>query len=134
AETDRALRIIADHARGATFLIADGVLPGNEGRAYVLRRILRRAIRAARKLGRERPFLAEVSGVVIDQFAAHHPELRERQTQIARVLTHEEESFGRTINAGIGRFQALVDEWAKTHAAEETVARMLPGREVFRLY
>ncbi|HEU0115688.1 MAG TPA: alanine--tRNA ligase, partial [Thermomicrobiales bacterium] len=133
AETDRALRIVADHARGATFLVADGVLPGNEGRAYVLRRILRRAIRAGRKLGLERPFLAEVASVVVEQFAGHHPELRERQSQIARVLTHEEESFGRTINAGIGRFQALVEEWAKNHA-EETVARVLPGREVFRLY
>ena len=69
-EIDRALRIIADHARGGTFLIADGVLPGNEGRSYVLRRILRRAIRAGRKLGLEEPFLAAVAGVVIDQFAA----------------------------------------------------------------
>ena len=134
-ETDRSLRIIADHARGATFLIADGVLPGNEGRAYVLRRILRRAIRAGRKLGLDKPFLAEVSGVVVEQFAHHHPELRDRQRQIARVLTHEEESFGRTIAAGIGRFQALVEELARTAAADgETVAQMLPGREVFRLY
>jgi alanyl-tRNA synthetase len=82
----------------------------------------------------ERPFLAEVASVVVEQFAGHHPELRERQSQIARVLTHEEESFGRTVNAGIGRFQALVEEWAKNHADEETVARVLPGREVFRLY
>src|SRR5690606_13915833 len=95
-EADRALRIIADHARGATFLIADGVLPGNEGRSYVLRRILRRAVRAGRKLGLERPFLAEISQVVIDQFGHHHPELLDRQRQIERVLTHEEESFGRT--------------------------------------
>jgi alanyl-tRNA synthetase len=134
-ETDRALRIIADHMRGSTFLIADGVLPGNEGRNYVLRRILRRAIRSGRKLGLEGYFLADIAGVVIQQFAHHHPELTERRSQIERVLTHEEESFGRTLNAGIGRFQALVDDLAKSAAKEgETVARILPGREVFRLY
>ncbi len=134
-ETDRALRIIADHTRGATFLIADGVLPGNEGRNYVLRRILRRAIRSGRKLGLEGNFLADVAGVVIQQFAHHHPELTERRSQIEKVLTHEEDSFGRTLNAGIGRFQALVDDLARTAAKEgETVARVLPGKEVFRLY
>ena len=87
------------------------------------------------QLGLDKPFLAEVSGVVVEQFAHHHPELRDRQRQIARVLTHEEESFGRTIAAGIGRFQALVEELARTAAADgETVAQALPGREVFRLY
>ena len=135
AETDRALRIIADHARGGTFLIADGVLPGNEGRSYVLRRILRRAIRAGRKLGLEEPFLAGVAGVVIAQFAHHHRELTDRRSQIEKVLTHEEESFGRTLNAGMARFQTLTDELARQAAERgETVARTLPGREVFRLY
>jgi alanyl-tRNA synthetase len=134
-EIDRALRIIADHVRGATFLIADGVLPGNEGRSYVLRRILRRAIRAGRKLGLEEPFLAAVAGVVIDQFAHHHRELSDRRVQIERVLAHEEESFGRTLSAGMARFQALVEDLARDAAAQgETVARVLPGREVFRLY
>ncbi len=134
-ETDRALRIIADHARGGTFLIADGVLPGNEGRSYVLRRILRRAIRAGRKLGLEEPFLAGVAGVVIDQFAHHHRELTDRRGQIEKVLTHEEESFGRTLSAGMARFQTLVEELARKAAGQgETVARTLPGREVFRLY
>lgn len=135
ADVDRALRIIADHARGGTFLIADGVLPGNEGRSYVLRRILRRAIRAGRKLGLERPFLAEMAGAVIAKFAQHHPELSERRSQIERVLQHEEESFGRTLSAGMARFQALVADLA-VQAAErgETVANVLPGREVFRLY
>ena len=134
-ETDRALRIIADHARGGTFLIADGVLPGNEGRSYVLRRILRRAIRAGRKLGLEEPFLAGVAGVVIDQFAHHHRELTDRRGQIEKVLAHEEESFGRTLSAGMARFQTLVEELARNAAEQgETVARTLPGREVFRLY
>ena len=136
AEIDRALRIIADHARGGTFLIADGVLPGNEGRSYVLRRILRRAIRAGRKLGLEKPFLAEVAGVVIDQFAHHHPRAEPTAArQIEKVLAHEEESFGRTLSAGMARFQALVEDLAREAAAQgETVARILPGREVFRLY
>src|SRR5215212_7331670 len=121
--------------RGWTFLIADGVLPGNEGRSYVLRRILRRAIRAGRKLGLEEPLLAAVAGVVIDQFAHHHRELSDRRVQIERVLVHEEETFGRTLSAGMARFQALVEDFARDAAAQgETVARVLPGREVFRLY
>jgi alanyl-tRNA synthetase len=134
-ETDRALRIIADHARGGAFLIADGVLPGNEGRSYVLRRILRRAIRAGRKLGLDEPFLAGVAGVVVEQFAHHHPELTERRPQIEKVLAHEEESFGRTLSAGMARFQDLVEDLARVAAEQgETVANVLPGREVFRLY
>ena len=106
-EHDRALRVIADHSRGATFLISDGVLPGNEGRSYVLRRILRRAIRHGRKLGLDKPFLAQMAEIVIEEFGDEHPNLRERQRTIARVLTHEEETFGRTLTAGMGRFQAL---------------------------
>ncbi|MFT4040644.1 MAG: alanine--tRNA ligase [Thermomicrobiales bacterium] len=134
-EHDKALRIIADHARGGTFLIADGVLPGNEGRSYVLRRILRRAIRAGRKLGLEKPFLADMAGIVTQQFATHHPELVERRSQIEKVLQHEEESFGRTLNAGMARFEALVADLAAQASAQgETVASVLPGREVFRLY
>ena len=134
-EIDRALRIIADHARGGTFLIADGVLPGNEGRSYVLRRILRRAIRAGRKLGLEDPFLAGVAGVVIDQFAHHYRELSDRRVQIEKVLAHEEESFGRTIDAGTIRFHATA-KMVIAAAAErgETVANTFPGREAFRLY
>jgi alanyl-tRNA synthetase len=128
AETDTALRVIADHVRGGTFLISDGVLPGNEGRSYVLRRILRRASRHGRKLGLERPFLAEMAGVVIEQFAEHYPNLRERQSQIERVLTHEEESFGRTLTTGMSRFQALASSLA------EKGVSALPGDEVFRLY
>ena len=132
---DAALRVIADHARGGTFLIGDGVLPGNEGRAYVLRRILRRAVRHGRKLGLEKPFLAEMAGVVVDQFAGFHPELRERQGQIERVLGHEEASFGRTLASGLGRFQTLVSEIEKAaDPSGETVAQTLPGDEAFKLY
>jgi alanyl-tRNA synthetase len=127
-EHDVSLRIIADHTRGATFLISDGVLPGNEGRSYVLRRILRRAIRNGRKLGLDKPFLADMAGVVIDQFGDHYPNLRERRSQIERVLTHEEESFGRTLTTGMNRFQALA-----AHLIEEGRS-VVPGEEAFRLY
>jgi alanyl-tRNA synthetase len=106
-DVDRALRIIADHARGGTFLIADGVLPGNEGRSYVLRRILRRAIRAGRKLGLEDPFLAAVAGVVINQFAHHHRELSDRRAQIpgtrrGELRAHVERGHGSFSDAGRG--------------------------------
>jgi alanyl-tRNA synthetase len=136
-QTDRALRIIADHTRGSTFLISDGVLPGNEGRSYVLRRLLRRAIRQGRQLGLTKPFLAEMAGIVIDQFGADYPALRERRGQIERVLTHEEESFGRTLATGMTRFQALVEELKSdttAPGAPEVSVLRIPGEEAFRLY
>ena len=126
--TDRSLRIIADHIRGAIFLIGDGVLPGNEGRSYVLRRLLRRAVRSGRQLGLERPFLAEMADVVIAQFGEAYPEIRNRRSQIARVLTHEEETFGRTLNTGVARFAALAE------SVKSGGATVVPGDEVFRLY
>ncbi len=125
---DRALRVIADHTRASTFLISDGVLPGNEGRSYVLRRVLRRAVRHGRQLGLDKPFLAEMAGMVIDAFGDHYPNLRERRAQIERVLTYEEESFGRTLTSGIGRFQTL----AAALAGHDHPT--LPGEEVFKLY
>ncbi len=134
-ESDVALRVIADHSRGATFLISDGVLPGNEGRSYVLRRILRRAIRYGRGLGLTQPFMAEMARVVIGQFGDQYPSLIERQRQIEKVLTHEEETFGRTLNTGIHRFQ---DEVAKLRAAApagtEVMQLTVPGAVAFRLY
>ena len=144
-ETNRALRVIADHVRGSTFLVSDGVLPGNEGRSYVLRRILRRAVRSGRRLGLDRPFLAEMAGVVIDQFGADYPVLVERRSQIERVLTHEEESFGRTLRQGEGRFLELVERERRTSAAVEAgeggdllsegrSAGVISGDDAFRLY
>jgi len=128
ADVDRALRVIADHARSSTFLISDGVLPGNEGRAYVLRRILRRAIRHGRRLGLDKPFMADMAHVVIAQFASDYPNLIERRSQIERVLTHEEETFGRTLSNGIGRFEALAT------SLSESASSVVPGIEAFRLY
>src|SRR4029453_201527 len=106
-QTDRALRVIADHTPGPAFLLSGGALPGNEGRSSVLRRPPRRAIRHGRQLGLTKPFLADMAGVVIDQCGDDYPNLRERRGQIERVLTHEEESFGRTLATGMSRFQAV---------------------------
>jgi alanyl-tRNA synthetase len=127
-KVDRSLRVVADHIRGGTFLIADGVLPGNEGRSYVLRRILRRAIKNGRQLGIDKPFLSDLAEVVIAQFADNYPELRERRSQIIKVLNHEEQTFRRTLSTGMGRFQALADSISATGGT------VVPGDEVFRLY
>jgi alanyl-tRNA synthetase len=97
---------VADHIRGAVFLIGDGVLPGNEGRSYVLRRILRKAIRHGRKLGIDSSFLPELAEIVIEQFDAEYRELADRRSQILKVLSHEETSFGKTLTSGVNRLQA----------------------------
>ncbi|MCA1725219.1 MAG: alanine--tRNA ligase, partial [Thermomicrobia bacterium] len=130
AKTDHALRIIADHSRGVTFLINDGVLPSNEGRGYILRRVLRRLIRQGRLLGIERPFATETVGAVIAKMARGtvYPELREREGHILQVVEREEESFGRTLQAGLGRFATLTQELQRQGTTE------IPGEQAFRLY
>ena len=128
AKVDRSLRVVADHIRGSTFLIADGVLPGNEGRSYVLRRILRRAIKNGRQLGIDKPFLSQLAEVVVGQFGSNYPELIERRAQIAKVLLHEEQSFGRTLQTGINRFSSLAK--VLVDQGQTTVS----GIEAFRLY
>ena len=105
-ETDYSLRVVAEHARAASFLIGDGVVPGNEGRGYVLRRVIRRAIRYGRRLGLPQPFLTEVAAVVMDNFSAAYPELAENRNFIMRVIGLEEERFGRTIDTG----QRILDD------------------------
>ncbi|MDQ3442559.1 MAG: alanine--tRNA ligase [Chloroflexota bacterium] len=127
-QVDRSLRIVTDHIRGSVFLIGDGVLPGNEGRSYVLRRILRKAIRHGRGLGIEGSFLPQVAEIVIDQFAAEYTELADRRSQILKVLGYEETSFGKTLTSGMNRLQALT---ADLKAKGE---RVIPGEDVFRLY
>jgi len=124
----KSLRVIADHTRGSVFLIGDGVLPGNEGRSYVLRRVLRKAIRHGHLLGIKTEFMAELAKVVIDQFADAYPELRERQNQILKVIAYEEASFRRTISMGVNRLQALTAELL------EKGEKVIPGEEAFRLY
>ena len=106
-DDDYALRVVAEHARSAAFLICDGVVPGNGGRNYVLRRVIRRAIRYGRKLGLEDPFLSQVAQVVIDRMGAAYPDLLERREFILRVMGLEEERFGQALRDG------PADEWRK---------------------
>ncbi|MDR7419671.1 MAG: alanine--tRNA ligase [Armatimonadota bacterium] len=121
-------RVIADHGRAAAFLLADGVTPGNEGRAYVLRMIMRRAIRFGRRAGFLGPFLADVAGVVIDQFGGEFEELVRRREFILRMIEAEEERFAQTLSAGLERLAEVI---AATRARGE---RTLAGGDVFRLY
>ena len=123
-----AYRVIADHSRAITFLIAEGVVPGNEGRSYPLRLILRRAARFGRRLGFEGPFLAEMARVVIDTMGGHYAELRERRDFICEAITQEEERFLTTLAAGTQRLEALAAQLRADGATE------LPGEEAFRLY
>jgi len=123
-----AYRVIADHGRAVTFLIGDGVLPGNEGRNYVLRMILRRGARFGRKLGFIDPFLAEVAKVVIETMGAQFPELESRKQFILTTITQEEERFLRTLDLGLSRLDEVL---AELEAADE---KTVPGEEAFRLY
>ncbi|MHB8764195.1 MAG: alanine--tRNA ligase [Deferrisomatales bacterium] len=127
-ESDVSLRVVADHIRATTFLIADGVLPSNEGRGYVLRRIMRRAMRHGRLLGFEAPFFHRVSGVVVDLMGESYPDLKDKRSYLDKVIFHEEERFSRTLDRGL---QLLDDEVAAVLAAG---GGSLPGAVVFRLY
>ncbi|HKO18860.1 MAG TPA: alanine--tRNA ligase, partial [Acidobacteriaceae bacterium] len=102
-KTTASLRIIADHARCATFLISDGVLPSNEGRGYVLRKIMRRGIRHGRLLGQERPFMHEMVYAVRDEMAGAYPELKESADRVVKVVLAEEQQFARTLQLGLGQ-------------------------------
>ena len=126
AESDVALRVIADHARAATFLIADGIYPENEGRGYVIRRVMRRAMRFGRKLGMEGPFLRDVCAEVVARMAEAYPELAARAEVIERVVTQEEVRFGRTLVSGLKR----LDKAFSDHDAD----RVVPGDVAFELY
>ena len=121
-------RVLADHARAVAFLLADGVYPSNEGRGYVLRRILRRGVRHAWLLGRREPALVEVVGAVIGAMGGTHPELVERAEDIRSVTRREEERFLATIEGGMERFEALVGEGGGTRGG------VIGGEEAFRLY
>ena len=112
-DSDYAIRIVAEHARGVAFLIADGVAPSNEGRGYVLRRILRRAVRFARKAGVQPAsggFLAELAAAVIERMGEHYPELRREREFILSVVQGEEERFSQTLEAGLTLLQPLLSE------------------------
>jgi alanyl-tRNA synthetase len=141
------LRIIADHARAATFLINDGVLPSNEGRGYVLRKILRRGIRHGRLLGQEKPFLFEMVFSVRELMQGAYPELTDSAARVAKVVKAEEEQFDRVLKAGLTKLDELI---ASTSAAKTsnrqamldagmvreayTFQQVLPGDQTFHLY
>ncbi len=108
-ETDYALRVLAEHARSVTFLIADGVTPANEGRGYVLRRILRRAVRFARKAGIEGAFLGDLSRLVIRKMAHQYPELERERLTVLSVIRGEEERFGQTLQQGLQVLKGMFD-------------------------
>ncbi|MBI2866207.1 MAG: hypothetical protein HYX99_02455, partial [Chloroflexi bacterium] len=110
AKSDRALRIVAEHSRGIAFLLADGVVPSNEGRGYVLRRVLRRAVRYGRLLGLKEPFLAKVAEAVIGQMGHAYPELVRQQEFVLRLVEHEEASFHNTVAVGSGVLEGTIVE------------------------
>ncbi|MDM8239820.1 alanine--tRNA ligase [Pseudoflavonifractor phocaeensis] len=126
--TDVSLRVITDHIRSATFMICDGVLPSNEGRGYVLRRLLRRAARHGKLLGVNDPFLYTVCDTVIHENEGHYPELRERQDYITKVIRVEEENFAKTIDSGLKIFGDML---AEHKAKGETT---FSGADAFKLY
>ena len=128
ADALRSSRIIADHIRGATFLVSDGVLPSNDGRGYVLRRILRKALVHGRKLGHGDPMVEPLLNVVIDNYREAYPELADNRTFISRVLGSEEERFLQTLETGIRIFRT------ERERIEEAGGKTLPGEVVFRLY
>ncbi len=127
-EDDISIRVIADHSRSVTFLIGDGVLPSNEGRGYVLRRILRRAARHGKLLGMGRPFLHEVCGVVIDEMKGAYPDLADKAAFIRKAVESEEQRFIETLDAGLRILQEEVT--ALKGAGKEVI----PGEIVFKLY
>ena len=146
-ETDASLRILADHSRAAAFLIGDGVMPSNEGRGYVLRKIIRRAVRHGRMLGLERPFLFEMAQQVATEMREPYPELLESIGRVTGVIRHEEERFAHTIDIGLRHLDDdladLAEQTAKLTQATAELYRgsvalpahiSYPGEKAFRLY
>ncbi|WP_425358414.1 alanine--tRNA ligase [Thermodesulfatator indicus] len=125
---DVAFRVIADHSRAAAFLIADGVLPSNEGRGYVLRRIIRRAVRFGRTLGLEKPFLYDTASVVVEEMSDVYPELLRAAQTIEKILVLEEERFRETLERGL----ALLEEELKK--LSQAGQKVIPGAFIFKLY
>jgi alanyl-tRNA synthetase len=125
---DVSMRVVADHLRAMTFLIADGVLPSNEWRGYVLRKIMRRAMRHGKRLGVTEPFLHELSPAVIDEMGEAYSELRSNRAAIVRTIKAEEDRFDAVLTSGLPKIEELLDRTATTES------RTVPGEAVFRLY
>jgi alanyl-tRNA synthetase len=122
------LRIITDHIRSSAFMTGDGVLPSNEGRGYVLRRLLRRAARHGRLLGVREPFLFRVCDMVIHENRTAYPDLVEKQEYITRIIRAEEENFSKTIDAGMSIFSGLLS------GHKERGEKVFSGADAFKLY
>ncbi len=122
-KTDISIRAITDHARAATFMISDGIIPSNEGRGYVLRRIIRRAVRHGKLIGINRPFFMELCEAVINENKSGYPELIEKKELITKVITNEEASFNKTIDQGLSMLDGLTENGG-----------MLSGEDAFKLY
>ena len=134
-ETDAAMRVLAEHARGTTFLISDGVVPGNEGRGYVLRRILRRAVTFARKLGVLEPVLVTIAETVIENMRGAYPDLERNREFILKVIEQEEARFHDTLDAGLVEVEKLaLDVGTLKFELDESGIELIPAKEVFRLY
>ncbi|MHB9040799.1 MAG: alanine--tRNA ligase [Melioribacteraceae bacterium] len=127
-QSNISMRVIADHIRTLTFAIGDGATPGNEGRGYVLRRLLRRAARYGRKINLKEPFLYKLVKVVVDNFSHVFPEIKSNQSNIEKIIKAEEESFNATLDRGIELFDVLVK---KMNAKNE---KIISGNDVFKLY
>src|SRR3954452_18365080 len=127
ADGDVSMRVVADHARSTTFLIADGVIPSNEWRGYVLRKIMRRAMRHGKKLGFKAPFLHELVNVVVAEMGSAYPELKNNYDAVVRVVRSEEERFDAVLTAGLPRLEDALDRAAATN-------QVMSGDEAFRLY
>ena len=125
-ESDISIRVLADHSRAVTFLISDGVIPSSEGRGYVLRRILRRAVRHYKKLGINEPFLFNLSQLVIDEMEDFYPELKNQNANIISIIKNEEKKFLTTIDRGLEQLQEAMAAGKKT--------KVLSGKDIFKLY
>jgi alanyl-tRNA synthetase len=128
------LRVIADHIRACTFLIVDGVLPSNEGRGYVLRRIIRRAVRHGYKLGIQEPFFYELVPTLEREMSDAYPELTRGRELAERVLKQEEERFAETLANGMDLLEGAIARTLQAHGAERSAGAVIPGETVFKLY
>ena len=127
-ETDNTMRVIAEHSRGIAFLIGDGVTPGNEGRGYVLRRLLRRAALFGRRLGLNKPFLAETANATIEQMGHVYPEIEQRRDFIIKVIVQEEARFSETLSIGLELLDGIMAE------ATSKERNRISGKQAFKLY
>ena len=128
AASDVSLRIVADHVRAATFLISDGIIPSNEGRGYVLRKIMRRGIRQGTLLGYKEPFLYQLSGFVVEMMKEAYPDLVNTRDYVARVIKTEEDRFASMVTVGLQRLEDVINQLTKS------AKDLIPGVEIFKLY